>query len=41
MSRDNGQTYFLGNPGYGIAKDFPKAERKYDAVTLYFTKAFA
>ena len=28
MSRDNGQTYFLGNPGYGIAKDWPLAERK-------------
>ena len=41
MSRDEAQTYFLGNPGYGIAKDFPKAERKYDAVTMYFQKAFA
>jgi outer membrane receptor protein involved in Fe transport len=41
MSRDEAQTYFLGNPGYGIAKDFPKAERNYDAVTFYFQKSFA
>ncbi len=41
MSRDEATTYFLGNPGYGIANDFPKAERKYDAVTLYFEKIFA
>ena len=25
----------------GIAKDFPKAQRKYDGVTLYFTKMFS
>ncbi|MBI5542896.1 MAG: TonB-dependent receptor [Deltaproteobacteria bacterium] len=41
MSRDEGTTYFLGNPGYGMARDFPKAERDYDAVTLAFTKSFA
>jgi len=41
MSRDEAQTYFLGNPGQGIAIDFPKAERKYDAGTLYLTKVFA
>jgi outer membrane receptor protein involved in Fe transport len=41
MSRDNLQTFFLGNPGYGIASDFPKAERNYDAVTLYFMKSFS
>ena len=40
MSRDEAQTYFVGNPGSGIAKDFPKAERNYDAATLFFTKAF-
>jgi Carboxypeptidase regulatory-like domain/TonB dependent receptor len=40
MSRDEAQTYFIGNPGYGIAKDFPKATRDYDAVTLYFQKSF-
>jgi hypothetical protein len=41
MSRDEGTTYFIGNPGYGIAKDFPTASREYDAVTLYFSKSFA
>jgi hypothetical protein len=41
MSRDEGQTFFFGNPGYGIARDFPKAQRKYDGVTLYFTKLFS
>jgi hypothetical protein len=41
MSRDEGQTFFFGNPGQGIGKDFPKAERKYDGVTLYFTKMFS
>jgi len=41
MSRDEAQTYFLGNPGYGIATDFPKPRRDYDAVTLYLTKVFA
>ena len=35
MSRDEGTTFFIGNPGSGIAEDFPKAERNYDAVTLY------
>lgn len=41
MSRDEGGTYFLGNPGYGIASDFPKAERTYDAGILSFTKTFS
>jgi len=41
MSRDDGATYFIGNPGNGIAQDFPEATRDYDAVTLYFTKTFA
>jgi hypothetical protein len=41
MSRDEAQTYFLGNPGYGVATDFPKPKRNYDAVTAYFTKIFA
>ena len=41
MSRDNAQSFFLGNPGYGIASDFPKVERRYDAGTLFFTKAFS
>lgn len=41
MSRDEAATYIIGNPGEGIAKDFPKATRDYDAVTLYFQKEFA
>lgn len=41
MSRDEANTYFVGNPGEGMAKDFPKAERDYDAVTLFFQKGFA
>jgi outer membrane receptor protein involved in Fe transport len=41
MSRDEGQTFFLGNPGHGVATDFPKPRRDYDAVTLYFTKTFS
>jgi outer membrane receptor protein involved in Fe transport len=41
MSRDEGGTYFLGNPGSGIASDFPKAVRNYDAGILSFTKTFS
>lgn len=41
MSRDDGTTYFIGNPGSGIASDFPEATRDYDAVNIYFTKAFS
>jgi hypothetical protein len=41
MSRDEANTYFIGNPGKGIASDFPEAVRNYDAVTFYFNKAFA
>ena len=41
FSRDNLQTFDLGNPGYGIASDFPKAQRNYDAVTLFFSKTFS
>jgi outer membrane receptor protein involved in Fe transport len=40
MSRDEAITFFLGNPGEGMAHDFPKAVRNYDAVTLHFTKVF-
>jgi hypothetical protein len=40
MSRDEAQTYFIGNPGQGIAKDFPEAKRNYDALTVFFTKSF-
>jgi hypothetical protein len=41
MSRDEGRSFFFGNPGYGIAREFPRAERRYDAVTLQFTKMFS
>lgn len=41
MSRDDGNTYFLGNPSMGFAKDFPKPVRNYDAVTLYLNRTFA
>ena len=41
MSADNGNTYFIGNPGEGIATSFPKATRKYHAVTVQFTKSFS
>jgi phage gp45-like len=41
MSRDEATTYFIGNPGGGIAKDFPKGQRDYDGVNIYFTKNFS
>jgi hypothetical protein len=41
ISRDNMNTFFLANPGYGIAADFPRARRNYDALTLYLVKVFA
>jgi hypothetical protein len=41
MSRDEAQTYFLGNPGYGTASDFPRPKRNYDALNVYLTKVFA
>jgi outer membrane receptor protein involved in Fe transport len=41
MSTDEASTYFIGNPGEGIASQFPKAVRDYDAVTGYFNKAFS
>lgn len=40
MSLDEASTYFIGNPNEGLAKAFPKAERNYHAVTVYFNKAF-
>jgi hypothetical protein len=41
MSRDEATTYFIGNPGSGIAADFPKATRNYDAFTVYLNKNFS
>jgi hypothetical protein len=41
MSRDDGSTFFIGNPGKGYSTDFPQAVRKYDGVTLYYQKNFS
>ena len=41
MSRDDGNTYFLGNPSEGFAKEFPKPVRNYDAVTVFLNRTFA
>ncbi|WP_438002922.1 TonB-dependent receptor [Sorangium sp. So ce321] len=41
VSRDNGSTSFIGNPGAGIARDVPAAVRNYDAVTLLAAKSFS
>jgi outer membrane receptor protein involved in Fe transport len=41
MSRDEGQTLFIGNPGEGNASDFPRAERTYNAGIVSFTKQFS
>ncbi len=41
LSRDGGATFFFGNPGRGIASDFPRAKRDYDGINLYFSKLFS
>ncbi|NVJ27363.1 TonB-dependent receptor [Myxococcus sp. AM011] len=41
MSRDDGNSYFLGNPGSGFAKEFPKPERNYNNVTVYLNRTFS
>jgi len=42
MSLTNGLSFFIGNPGEGIAAGtFPNATRTYHAVTVNFTKSFA
>jgi hypothetical protein len=41
MSNDEANTYFIGNPGEGIADTFPKAKRTYHSVTVQFAKTFA
>ncbi len=41
MSRNEATNYFIGNPGRGIASEFPRAVRNYDAVSVTFNKAFA
>lgn len=34
MSRDDGRSYFVGNPGSGLGADFEPARRDWDAVTV-------
>jgi hypothetical protein len=41
MSRDEGTTLFVGNPGEGIASDFPRPQRNYNAGIISFTKQFS
>ncbi len=40
LSRDDGNTFFVGNPGVGLASDFPQAERTHDAVTVALSHDF-
>jgi hypothetical protein len=40
MSRDDGNTFFLGNPGQGYSADFPRAFRRYNGINLYYEKNF-
>ncbi len=40
MSTDEASSFFVGNPGHGLAREFPAARRDYDAVTVYFDRAF-
>jgi hypothetical protein len=41
MSINEATNYFIGNPGRGMAGQFREAVRDYDAVSVYFNKAFA
>ena len=41
MSNDQATTFFLGNPGQGIASAFQPAVRDYDAVTVFLDKRFS
>ena len=41
VSLDEANTYFVSNPGYGLASSFPKAVRNYNAVTALFAKNFS
>ncbi|HWL89047.1 MAG TPA: TonB-dependent receptor, partial [Polyangiaceae bacterium] len=41
MSKDEGATFFIGNPGKGLASSIPESVRNYDAGTVYFMKTFA
>jgi len=39
MSRDDGSTFFIGNPGKGYSTDFPEARRDYRGLSLYYTRS--
>lgn len=41
MSRDEANTYFIGNPGMGIATDFDAAVRDYDAISVLMHKQWS
>ncbi len=41
MSNDEATSFFVGNPGEGIAAAFPRAVRNYDGVTLFLDKRFS
>jgi outer membrane receptor protein involved in Fe transport len=41
MSRNEATNYFIGNPGRGIASEFPEPVRNYNAMTISVNKAFA
>ncbi len=41
MSRNEATNYFIGNPGRGIASEFPKPVRNYNAMTISLNKAFS
>jgi Carboxypeptidase regulatory-like domain/TonB dependent receptor len=41
MSNDEANTYFIGNPGFGLAKTFPRADRRYFAATATLSKNFS
>ena len=40
VSVDNGLSYFISNPGSGLASSFPRAVRNYNAVTVQLSKNF-
>ncbi|HEY6561312.1 MAG TPA: TonB-dependent receptor, partial [Polyangiaceae bacterium] len=38
LSNDEAGSFFIGNPGHGMASTFPKPRRDWDAISLYFEK---
>ena len=41
MSVDEASSFFIGNPGYGMGKSMPKANRTYRGLTFYLSKSFS